>query len=437
MKLPNQVEKTLSILHKAGYEGYIVGGCVRDMILGKIPTDYDITTSALPIEIIKFFSDFKIIETGIKHGTVTVIVDGMPIEVTTFRIDGKYSDNRHPDSVSFSNKLLDDLSRRDFTINALCFSKEAGIIDPFGGLSDIKNKQIKCVGNPDLRFSEDALRIMRALRFASCLGFEIEKNTSDSIKKNKLLLKNVASERLSAELIKLLSGKPKDILLNFTEVFGVFMPELMLMKNFPHNNPHHMYDVFTHTVLSVENIENDPVLRLCMLLHDIGKPVTYTEDFKEIGHFKGHNAEGVKIDGEILNRLKFDNKTKRRIKTLILYHDCNIHLDNVEIKKWLKKIGKENFSDLLKVKIADTKAKSPEHLNEIKEIYNIYKEYQNILNSNQCFSLKSLAVNGNDSKNLGYSGSQIGDKLEYILDLVIENRLKNNKNDIIDYLIRS
>ncbi|MBQ3562784.1 MAG: tRNA nucleotidyltransferase, partial [Clostridia bacterium] len=287
--LPHQVDFALNKLIAAGYEAFIVGGCIRDILRQKAPSDYDITTSAEPEQTKAVFEGEKIIETGLKHGTVTLLKDGMPLEITTYRIDGAYADNRRPTSVQFTKSLTEDLARRDFTINAMAFSKKTGIVDPFGGEADLQNKIIRSVGDADRRFNEDALRLMRAIRFASVLGFKIEEKTKISIFKNKNLLKNISSERIAAELVKLLCGKnAKQIIIDYFEVLEVILPEISQMKNFNQNNPHHIYPLLEHTAIAVENTPAEPPLRLAMLLHDCGKPDALTIDERGVSHFYGH-----------------------------------------------------------------------------------------------------------------------------------------------------
>ncbi|MBQ5565782.1 MAG: HD domain-containing protein, partial [Clostridia bacterium] len=331
--LPDEVKTAIEKISKNGFEAYIVGGCVRDSLLGKTPKDYDITTSASPQEVEKIFSDCRVIETGIKHGTVTVLINSMPLEITTFRIDSEYVDNRHPESVTFTKSLREDTARRDFTMNAIAYNNFTGICDFYGGETDIKNKIVRCVGNPDLRFNEDALRIMRAIRFSSVLGFEIEENTRSSIFKNKELLKNISSERIAAELVKLLCGKnAKKVLCEYIDILGVVMPELLPMKDFDQRNAHHIYDIWTHTAVAVENIEPAPILRLTALFHDIGKPECFFMKNGQ-GHFYGHAAVSEKISDNILKRLKFDNTSRETITTLVKLHDIQIEETETAVKR--------------------------------------------------------------------------------------------------------
>ena len=433
MDLIRPALKAIEILESNGFEAFTVGGAVRDFVMKKKPSDIDIATNALPEDILKVFTPkYKVIETGLKHGTLTVVINSFHMEITTYRLDGEYIDNRHPKEVYFTKNIYEDLSRRDFTINAMAYNPRTGILDPFDGMSDIKNKLIKCVGKPDKRFKEDALRIMRTLRFASVLDFEIEEETKNAIKITKNLLENISKERISVELIKFLCGnKPKDILIEYTDVFGVFIPEILALKNFLQYNPYHIYDVLTHTGTVVENIENTFHLRLAALLHDIGKPQTFTKDENEIGHFKGHPQIGEDIARNILHNLKFDNFTISKVCTLVKYHDIHLEPNKKQIKKWLNKLGEENFFDLLKLKKADILAQNPDFLYRIDTVNEISNLAQKIIKENECFSLKHLEINGNDLINMGISGKDIGMILNKILDMVLNEEISNSHEILI------
>lgn len=438
IQMPQQVEKILNVLEANGFEAYIVGGCVRDSVLGKVPDDWDITTNALPFQTIKCFKTYKIVETGLKHGTVTIIIDHKPFEVTTFRIDGKYSDNRRPDDVAFTRNLKEDLSRRDFTINAMAYNPKKGLIDFFGGKNDIQNKIINCVGNPDLRFGEDALRIMRAIRFASVLDFQIENNTSISIHNNKFLLKNIAYERISTELNKLLLGDGvKRILINYVDVISEFIPEIKPVIGFEQNNPHHYLDVWQHSVESIVQCKKELICRLTMLFHDIGKPLCYSEDSQGIGHFYGHPKYSARIAETTLKKLRYDNFTIQRVKDLILYHDCDIKPKRKQLKRLLNKLGKETVKQLFEVKIADTKAHASTCFSRIEDVENSKLVLEQILEQNQCFSLKDLAVKGNDLIAIGVpKGKQIGIILNKLVDMVIDEKVPNDKNKLLDEALK-
>jgi len=343
IKIPPQVNRAIEILQSNGHSAYVVGGAVRDMLMDKTAHDWDITTSALPEETLSAFSDFRTIETGLKHGTVTVIVDGMSLEITTFRIEGNYSDNRHPDKVDFTDKIESDLSRRDFTVNAIAFSPHKGFADPFDGQADIKNKVIRCVGNPDKRFSEDALRILRALRFSSVLGFEIDIETAESIRRNYKLLGNISVERIFVETSKLLCGKNAGkILRDFEDVFFFILPEISPLKNCTQNHERHIYDVWHHTVKAVESIEPVAELRFAMLLHDTGKPHCKTTDESGTDHFYSHGKISKKIAYDTLTRLKTSAKFRETVCNLVEYHDF---LPDKISKKTYKNIF--SFSELI------------------------------------------------------------------------------------------
>lgn len=437
--IPDYAQKALSLLHAQGFKAYIVGGCVRDAVLGKTPNDYDICTDCTPDVMKKVFSGFTTIETGIKHGTLTVLIDRQPLEITTFRSDGTYTDHRKPDSVKFEKELSEDLKRRDFTVNALCCNEAEGVVDMFGGLDDIKNKVIKCVGKPQERFDEDALRILRALRFSSVLDFEIEANTSQAVHQQKELLKSISAERIAAELKKLLCGRdPARILTEYRDVFAVIIPQLAPCFDFAQNNPHHCYDVYTHICKSVNNIEPDWVLRLAMLLHDIGKPLVHTVDENGIDHFKTHPLRSAEIAREVTGALKLDNKSRSRIYSLVLEHDNRIPAKKRSVRRFLSKYDEAFFADYIKVRRADTLAQSGyfrrEKLEELDELEKIAKQ---ICDEALCLHICDLAVNGNDLKELGLSNRQIGEGLKLLLDAVIEEKTANEKDSLLDYLKES
>lgn len=430
LNLPNNVENIIKTIEKNGFEAYAVGGCVRDTLLGLEPKDWDITTQARPGEIKAVFSDCRLIDVGESHGTIGVLIDDEVYEITTYRIDGDYSDNRHPESVEFASSLEDDLSRRDFTINAMAYNPESGIVDPFNGQADLKYKALRCVGEPDKRFNEDALRILRGLRFASVYNFGIEQKTAASIIRNRLLLNNISEERIACEFNKLLCGvNVKYILSRYKDVFAVFFPEIVSTFDFSQNNPHHNKTVWRHITASVANIEPDELLRLVMFLHDIGKPLALRTDSKGIDHFKGHNHFGAVLAKNALERLKYPRKTIDDICTLIEYHDVRFDGDKRKIKHVLKVIGEKNFERLLKIQLADMLAQST-YMREIKLHNHKLAEnaFREIIENNECYSLKSLAINGSDIIHLGITdGKMIGFILEDILDSVINETLENDK----------
>ncbi|NLB28827.1 MAG: HD domain-containing protein [Clostridiales bacterium] len=433
--LPDTVDLALSMLRTKGFESCIVGGCVRDLLMGREIHDWDIASNAVPDEVKGVFSDFKIIETGILHGTVTVMVHGDAIEITTYRVDGDYSDNRHPDSVSYTRSLDEDLARRDFTMNAVAYCPERGITDPFGGRADIEKGVIRCVGDAANRFGEDALRILRALRFSSTLGFEIEKNTSAAVFEKCCLLGNISAERINSELTKLLCGDAAGrILRDFKEVLAVPIPELAPMFGFDQKNRHHCYDVWTHTVVTVENVPAVPVLRWAALLHDVGKPPSFSLDKHGEGHFYGHAVSGYMIADRAMQRLRFDNRSRERILRLIKYHDTVIGADEKNIKRWLKRFGEEFVLQLLTLKRADNLAQDEKYRERQAKISEIEGVVKRISAQQACVSLRDLRVNGDDMIAIGLSGRAVGEALDLLLDAVIDERVQNERDALLEYL---
>ncbi len=431
--LPSYVNEILRRLEDAGFEAYVVGGCVRDHLLSLMPTDYDITTSATPQEIKSVFSDTKTVDIGIAHGTVGLCLEDTVVEVTTFRIDGEYCDSRHPTEVSFTASLEEDLKRRDFTINAMAYSPRHGLVDLFGGATDLENKIIRCVGNPQKRFQEDALRIMRALRFASTLNFSIDKDTMNAAFLLRDGLLQVSSERITVELLKMLCGANiKRILLDATAVLAVIIPELLEIKNFDQRNPHHIFDVLEHTAVALENVEATPELRLAVLLHDMGKPRTFSLDEKGVGHFYGHAVVSVVLSKKIMGRLRLDNVTVERVLQLVKWHDHWIEPDKRAIKRVLNHLTPEGLNALLKVKRADNLAQHPDHRDRLSVYERIQKISGEIVAENECFSLKNLAVNGKDLIELGVTpGPRLGELLDILLNEVIEERTANEKDALL------
>lgn len=429
VRFPESVRWAIGRLNAAGYEAWAVGGCVRDSVLGKEPHDWDMTTSALPEETMAVFAGYPVIETGLKHGTVTVLVDGEPLEITTYRVDGSYSDGRRPDSVSFTRSLEADMARRDFTINAMAAHPEKGIVDCFGGLDDLQNGIIRCVGDPDRRFSEDALRILRAMRFSAVLGFPIEEKTADALVRIRENLRHVAMERIFSELKRMLCGKDAGrILRQFPQVLWVFLPELEPMHGFEQHNPNHLYDVWEHTVRSVEAAPADEVLRLAMLLHDIGKPACFTQDEKGVGHFYGHPMKSCDLADDILGRLRVDNDTRERVLTLVEHHDANIPVKPAAVRRWLGKLDEKGFFDLLAVKRADNLAQNLAYRDCRSELDDLAALAKEVLAEGQCFTLRSLAVGGRDLMELGFKpGPAMGDVLNTLLEKVVEEECPNEK----------
>lgn len=435
-RVPTDVFFIIDQLEKSGFTGYIVGGCLRDLIMYNEPHDWDIATSATPEQVKKVFEGYRIIDTGIKHGTVTLVSEyGLQYEITTFRVDGTYTDNRHPDSVEFVTDLIHDLSRRDFTINALASTPWADVIDYFDGVQDIEDKIIRCVGDPDKRFSEDGLRIMRALRFASTLGFDIEAGTSDSIHRNKALLDNVSKERLRIEFDKLLMGKgAKKVLQEYSDVIGQFIPEILPCIGFEQHNPYHYLQVWEHTIEAVAQAKNDIIIKLTMFFHDIGKPNSFFIGEDGIGHYYGHPQVSARIVFDVMRRLKYDNATLNRVFELVDLHDQEIGSSKRSVRGWLNSVGLESFKQLLLVKEADARAQvNPEkklkHLNEVKEVM------ERILEHKECFTLKNLDMNGFDLLALGVpQGTEIGRLLNIALQAVLDGQVSNEKVKLLELI---
>lgn len=435
IRIPKQAEKAIEVLEANDYEAYCVGGCVRDSLMGKEPADWDVCTSCKPERLKEIFSGYKIIETGLKHGTVTVIIDSMPIEITTFRKDSDYKDHRHPLNVEYVTDLKEDLSRRDFTINSLAYSKRTGLIDYFGGLDDLQNGIIRCVGEPKMRFEEDALRILRAVRFASTLGFSIDWNTKSALYQKLNLLEFISAERIRDEFLKLLTGDSVlSILCDYKEVIFFIIPELKKCDSTPQNTPHHCYNVYEHTAHSVANIEPLPHLRMTMLLHDIGKPSTLTTDKQGISHFKNHQYVGGQIAEKILKRLRFSKKETKYICSLIAQHDNRFPASEKSVKKFISRHGKDFFRDYVKIRTADTLAQSDYMRNEkLSTINSVNRIGEEIIKSGLPLSVKELDLNGNDLIDIGFKGKDIGKLLNEILNLVIDNNLSNTKSELMNY----
>lgn len=433
VSLPEKVKVILSRLEDAGFEAYAVGGCVRDSILGRVPDDWDITTSARPDQVKAVFG--RTVDTGIKHGTVTVLLGHEGFEVTTFRIDGEYTDGRHPDEVAFTASLKEDVRRRDFTINAMAYSERTGLIDYFGGIQDIHNALIRAVGDPDRRFTEDALRIMRAVRFSAQLDYQIEEKTLEAVRRHAPNLYKISAERIRVELQKLLVSDHPDRLrlLYSTGITDVILPEFSLCMKTPQNNPHHCYCVGEHIIHAVEHVRADPVLRLTMLLHDIMKPACRTTDERGIDHFYGHVQKSADQAVVILRRLKYDNRTIHDVKILVENHDSSIAPDPYTVRKVIVRVGENLFPLLLEVKEADISAQSDYHLaQKRKNLSDVRAVYQEILDRGDCLSLKTMAVHGDDLIRAGVrSGREIGE----ILKIMFADVLRCPEHNDRDYLL--
>ena len=434
--LPQKVDYIITTLQKRGFEAYAVGGCVRDSILGRSPKDWDITTSAMPKEAKTLFE--KTFDTGIEHGTIKVLLGGEGFEVTTYRIDGKYEDNRHPKEVIFTRSLKEDLLRRDFTINAMAYNENSGLVDIFGGVEDLEKGIIRCVGDASERFGEDALRILRGIRFAAQLGFIIDKETQEGMKELAPTLKYISAERIQAELVKMLVSDRPELLRNAYEL-GVtkqFLPEFDCLMKTEQETPHHMYNVGEHTLHALQHVRADKLLRLTMLLHDMGKPALKTVDETGRAHFKKHAFESERISKNILKRLKFDNDTLHKVSRLVLYHDYRMPAAAKNVRRAMNKIGEDLFPYYMEVRRADVMAQSmykrEEKLKNLDEIESIY---QKIAAAGQCVSLKDLAVTGSDLIQAGMKpGKEIGDKLKELLELVIEEPEQNTKEKLLEQL---
>ena len=425
----------LRALNDNGFEAYLVGGCVRDVLMGGVSHDIDITTNALPDQIMGVFSAFRTIPTGLKHGTVTVIIDSEPVEITTYRSESGYSDGRHPDSVKFEASLEKDLSRRDFTVNALCCDIDGEIFDLFGGREDLRLKTIRAIGNPYDRFSEDSLRILRALRFSSVFGFEIEKNTSKAVFDLKELIKRVSAERIYSELKRLLCGKNvESVLTDYFEVFETIIPELSRMKGFEQKNPHHCFDVWRHTAKVVASVEPVAELRLAALFHDCGKPDSFSIDQNGIGHFYGHSEISAEKAKTALDRLKADNETKKTVVELVRIHDTPVDETKKAARRRLNRYGEDLYRKLIRLQRADTLGLAEKFHTRLPHFERLEELLDEVLAEGECFSLKDLAVNGSDLQKLGLKGKQIGVCLNMLLEAVMNNEVNNNKNELIEYL---
>lgn len=439
INIPHGASEILNDLHAIGHEAYIVGGCVRDSLLGVEPKDWDICTSASPQTVEAVFQGhggYRVFETGLKHGTVSILSDGAVYEVTTFRKDGNYSDGRRPDDVEFVSDVIEDLARRDFTINAMAYSPEAGLIDPYCGLRDLQIGVISCVGSPDERFAEDGLRLLRALRFASTYGFKIDGETSESIHRNISLLENISAERINSELCKILCGNGVlQILLEYKDVVCKILPELEPCVGFDQNNRFHQYTVYDHIAHAVANYPGkDVVIKLALLLHDVGKPQCYTED-ENGGHFHGHAPVSAEIADFALFRLRFDNQTRHDVVELIGMHDATLVPTKRVVRRILNKIGPEQFTRLIEVRFADINAHAEgtqsERLTQVRGAELLGRE---IIAQNECFTVKDMAINGNDVMALGVpEGRRVGEILAACLTAVMNDDVQNEHSALIEF----
>lgn len=432
--LPEKVKQIISTLQAHGFEAYAVGGCVRDSILGRVPDDWDITTSATPLETKALFQ--RTFDTGIEHGTITVLLDKDAFEVTTYRVDGKYEDSRHPSEVTFTRNLREDLLRRDFTINAMAYNDTEGLVDIFGGIEDLQNKTIRCVGDAMARFGEDALRILRAIRFAAQLGFTIEEETRKGIQSLSPNLANISAERIQVELIKLLVSKNPAMMRSAYElgITKVILPEFDAMMETQQETPHHMYSVGEHTLKSLECVRADKILRLTMLFHDVAKPLMKTIDDQGVAHFKMHDIKGAEMTKAIMRRLKFDNDTMNKVVKLVQYHDYRMPAQMKNVRRAMQKIGMDLFPYYMEVRMADTLAQSTylreEKLENLRDVEACYHE---IVEKQQCVSLSMLAVTGKDLIEDGMQpGKEVGDVLNRLLETVIEHPEYNSREKLLE-----
>lgn len=433
LALPEHVREILTRLEEAGYEAWCVGGGVRDALLGREPGDWDVTTSAGPEAVMELFAPGAL-PTGLKHGTVTV-GGGRGVEVTTFRRDGAYPDHRHPERVEFTRSLREDLARRDFTVNAIALNRRGEWADPFGGRADLASRTLRAVGEPEKRFGEDALRILRGLRFASRLGFAIEPDTAAALRRRAPLLRDVAPERIQAELTGILCGEHVlGALLDYPDVLGVFLPEILPCVGFDQHSVYHCYDVWEHTARSVAAVKPVPVLRYTMLFHDLGKPETFLLDEQGRGHFYGHWRRSVPLADAALGRLRMDNRSRQAILTLVERHDCELPLNEKAVRKNLARYGEETLRLLLEVKRADNLAQAEAYRGRQALIDQWEALLEAVLKSGDCFSLRQMAVRGGDLTALGMRGPAVGRGLRKLLELVMEEKLPNDKEILLEYV---
>jgi len=441
LEIPEPVLAILHRLEESGHEAFVAGGCVRDSLLGREPRDWDVCTSALPEETAACFPDARLLETGKRHGTITLLPDGgEPVEVTTYRTDGAYSDGRRPDSVAFVASLREDLARRDFTVNAMAFHPRRGLADPFGGERDLRSGVLRCVGDPERRFEEDALRILRGLRFASVYGFSLEKETEQALRRKREGLRRISPERIREELMGLLTGPHvESVLLAFPEVLEVFLPEITACVGFEQRSSHHSLDVWGHTARAVGSAVPEDTVRLTLLLHDLGKPLCFSadEDGTEY-HFHGHGKVSARLAGDILTRLRFDRHTRERVLLLVERHDVPILPEPRLIKRWLCRIGEEALRQLFAVKRGDILAKATDTVAQ--SLIPLDEDeacLEEILAEKACFSTRDLAAGGRELLALGIpQGPQIGFLLTRLTELVIDGALPNEREPLLKEALR-
>ena len=434
--IPDYARKTMEILNSSGYQAYAVGGCIRDSLLGKTPHDWDVCTDCLPEKMKEIFSGFRTFDTGLKHGTVTVMIDHELVEITTFRSEGEYENHRKPIQVEFVRNLEEDLRRRDFTVNAMCCDINSRVYDFYGGQADLEKGIIRCVGRAEERFEEDALRILRGLRFASVLDFEIEYQTARAMFEKRALLECISAERISEELKKLLCGKAAERILNdYREIIAVIIPESRACFDFRQNNPHHCYDVWRHIAKSVSMVRPEPVIRTAMLLHDIAKPQMATTDEQGVSHFKKHQYVSAELARGILKRLKYDNRSTEYIYRLIWEHDNRIPAQEKSVKRFISKYDFQFMFDYLEVRRGDTYAQSGFRRHEkLEELDEIARIVIGLMEQDLCLKVSDLAVDGKDLMAIGLEGRRIGECLDTLLDLVIDEKIENEKEQLLGYI---
>ncbi len=432
IRIPDYAQSVLEQLNSAGYPAFVVGGCVRDSLLGRTPGDWDLTTAARPEQVHAALAGVTVLDTGLKHGTVTAVVEGHRMEITTFRTEGAYSDHRRPDAVVFADSVEADLARRDFTVNAMAFSPETGLIDPFGGQNDLQKGILRAVGDPRKRFDEDALRILRGLRFAARLEFSIEEHTAAAMMELPSLLRELAAERVLAELLPILCAPgAAGILRRYREIFAVILPEIEPMFDFDQQNKHHLYDVWEHTLHTLEQIPPSADLRLVMLLHDCGKPARFSVDFRGDGHFYGHAYESARLARQALTRLRCDKDTLERVVQLIALHDHDVQNTEKSLLRWLGKVGEACLRDLLAVKIADNLGQHPRYL-RVDQFRGTLASLDRLLATAPCFDRSGLAVTGRDLLALGLQGPALGQTLDLLVEAVIAGKAENQREALLD-----
>ena len=435
LPVPPKAQQALDRLHAAGHEAWLVGGCVRDLLLGRTPGDVDLTTSALPEETLRVFADVPTVATGLRHGTVTVLLDGTPIEITTYRVDGSYTDARHPDGVTFTRSLREDAARRDFTINAMAYDRDAGLRDWFGGQADLAARTVRCVGDPARRFREDALRILRALRFASVLGFGIDPATAAAARACAPLLAQVSAERVWAELGKLLCGPGAGAVLRaYPDVLGAVLPELLPMVGYDQRNEHHCWDLLTHTAVALDHVPPRPVLRWAALLHDAAKPACFRLGPDGQGHYHGHAQAGAALADAALRRLRSDRATRERVVTLVRHHDGPLPEDPRLLRRRLARLGPEGLLDLIRLQRGDALALDPAYCTRVERLDRIDRMVRDLLSQAPCLTTHDLALRGGDLLALGYRGPAIGRAQKALLDRVLDGSVPNEREALLQVL---